>query len=115
MESLEYLDEGLSGIMCRRKMLRFNLLEKGSTDRITTVRIMSVRNTTVRITTVRNVQRPKTFHFPNPNALFQTVEIKLKNLLGKKLLTNIIPISCYIRKIYTFITYTSCPNLNVPN
>ncbi len=47
MESLEYLDEGLSGIMCRRKMLRFNLFEKGSTDRITTV-----RNTAV--------QRPKT-------------------------------------------------------
>jgi hypothetical protein len=114
MESLEYLDEGLSGIMCRRKMLRFNLFEKGSTVRIMSVRNTTVRITTDRITTVRNasVQRPKTFHFPNPYALFQTVETKLKNLLGKKLLTNIIPISCYIRKIYTFIT---CPNLNVPN
>ncbi len=102
MESLEYLDKGLSGIMCRRKMLRFNLFEKGSTARITTVRNASV-------------QRPKTLHFPNPNALFQTVETKLENMFGNKLLTNIIPISCYIRKIYTFITYTSCPNLNVPN
>ena len=63
MESLEYLDEGLSGIMCRRKMLRFNLFEKGSTDRITTVRNASV-------------QRPKTEHFPNSDALFQTLVIK---------------------------------------